>query len=90
MGDLRVLRDYLMLTVPHITALAGAILGILLVLGVEVNTALGIFALSYGFMLLILGLVVAPHFSRMLWYRVMMVFFALLMLLGVVLLLDRG
>ncbi|NJE62200.1 hypothetical protein E3E51_10695 [Thermococcus sp. 21S7] len=85
--DLRVLRDYLAFTVPHVTVLAGALLGVLLILGVSVNTALGVFAIFYGFMLLILGLVIGPHFSRLLWYRLMMVAFAGLMVVGIVVLL---
>ncbi|WP_297091088.1 hypothetical protein [Thermococcus sp.] len=85
--DLKVLRDYLMFTVPHVTVLAGALLGVLLIMGVQVNTALGIFTVFYGLMLFVLGLVIGPHFSKVLWYRLMMVFFACLMLLGVALLL---
>lgn len=85
--DTKVLRDYLMFTVPHVTVLAGALLGVLLIAGVSVNTALGIFTSFYGFMLFVLGLVVAPHFSKVPLYKVMMTFFVCLMLLGVVLLL---
>ncbi len=63
--DTKVLRDYLMFTVPpHVTVLAGALLGgVLLIAGVSVNTALGIFTSFYGFMLFVLGLVVAPLIS---------------------------
>lgn len=85
--DTKVLRDYLMFTVPHVTVLAGALLGVLLIAGVSVNTALGIFTSFYGFMLFVLGLVVTPHFSKVPLYKVMMAFFVCLMLLGVVLLL---
>lgn len=47
--DTKVLRDYLMFTVPpHVTVLAGALLGVLLIAGVSVNTALGIFTSFYG------------------------------------------
>ncbi|NJE11091.1 hypothetical protein E3E25_09175 [Thermococcus sp. MAR1] len=85
--DLRVLRDYLAFTVPHVTVLAGALLGVLLILGISVNTALGIFAIFYGFMLFVLGLVIGSHFSRLLWYRLMMAAFAGLMVVGALILL---
>lgn len=85
--DLRVLRDYLAFTVPHVTVLAGALLGVLLILGVSVNTALGIFAVFYGLMLFVLGLVIGTHLSRLIWYRLMMAAFAGLMVVGVFILL---
>jgi FtsH-binding integral membrane protein len=85
--DLRVLRDYLAFTVPHVTVLAGALLGVLLILGVSINTALGIFAVFYGLMLFVLGLVIGTHLSRLIWYRVMMAAFAGLMVVGVFILL---
>ena len=85
--DLKVLRDYLAFTVPHVTVLAGALLGVLLILGISVNTALGIFAIFYGFMLFVLGLVIGPHLSRLLWYRLMMAAFAGLMVVGALILL---
>jgi preprotein translocase subunit SecY len=64
--DTKVLRDYLLFTVPHVTVLAGALLGVLLLLGVKLNVALGIFTIFYGFMLLILALVIRGHFSKLL------------------------
>jgi FtsH-binding integral membrane protein len=85
--DLKVLRDYLAFTVPHVTVLAGALLGVLLILGVSVNTALGIFAVFYGLMLFVLGLVIGTHLSRLIWYRLMMAAFAGLMVVGVFILL---
>ncbi|WP_335755157.1 hypothetical protein [Thermococcus barossii] len=85
--DLKVLRDYLAFTVPHVTVLAGALLGVLLILGVSVNTALGIFAVFYGLMLFVLGLVIGTHISRLIWYRLMMAAFAGLMVVGVFILL---
>ncbi len=84
--NLRVLRDYLLFTVPHVTVLAGALLGVLLILGVEVNLALGIFTVFYGTMLLIIGLIIRPHVAGLVWYRVIMGFFVGLVLLGLFLL----
>jgi len=83
--ELKVFRDYLMFTVPHVTVLAGALLGVLLILGVSLNLALGIFTVFYGMMLLILGLVIRPHVSGLLWYRIGMAFFVILILLGLLL-----
>ncbi|WP_297503184.1 hypothetical protein [Thermococcus sp.] len=72
--DMRVFRDYLAFTVPHITILAGAILGVLIIARLPTNLALGIFALIYGIMLTVLGLVIRPHASHLLAYRFMMAF----------------
>ncbi|WP_370520075.1 hypothetical protein [Thermococcus sp. LS1] len=84
--DTKVLRDYLLFTVPHVTVLAGALLGVLLLLGVKLNVALGIFTIFYGFMLLILALVIREHFSKLLWYRLAVAFFVGLVLMGLLLL----
>ena len=72
--DMRVFRDYLAFTVPHVTVLAGAILGLLIIARLPIDLALGIFALVYGLMLTVLGLIIRPHFSHLLAYRLMMVF----------------
>ncbi len=72
--DMRVFRDYLAFTVPHVTILAGAILGVLIIARLPLNLALGVFALVYGLMLIVLGLVIRPHASHLLAYRLMMVF----------------
>ncbi|NJE86083.1 hypothetical protein E3E23_09660 [Thermococcus sp. CX2] len=82
----RVLRDYIIFTVPHVTMLAGAVLGVLLLLGVRPNVALGIFTAFYGFMLLILALVIRPHFSKLTIYKVAVAFFVGLILMGALLL----
>ncbi|WP_335755233.1 hypothetical protein [Thermococcus siculi] len=88
--ETKVLRDYLMFTVPHVTVLAGAILGILMIIGVPVNVALGIFAIVYGLMLTVLGLVIRPHVSGILLYRLSMAFFVGLVVVGAVILLYGG
>ncbi|WP_237266281.1 hypothetical protein [Thermococcus cleftensis] len=88
--EARVLRDYLTFTVPHITVLAGAILGILMIIGVPVRTALGIFAIAYGLMLTVLGLIIRPHVSGNLLYRLTMAFFVGLVAVGAFLLLRGG
>ena len=85
--DTRVLRDYLIFTVPHVTVLAGAILGILLVAGVNPIVALAIFTLLYGVMLLAVWLVVMPHFSHLVLYKLLLLLFSGLSLLGLFLLL---
>ncbi|WP_297534497.1 hypothetical protein [Thermococcus sp.] len=84
----RVFRDYLLFTVPHVTVFAGMVFGILLLVGVKVNLALGIFALVYGLMLLIVGLTVYPHFSKLAYYRLFLLSSLLLFLVGVLLLLK--
>ncbi|NJE05626.1 hypothetical protein E3E36_05605 [Thermococcus sp. M36] len=89
--DLKVLRDYLLFTVPHVTVLAGAVFGILLVLGIPVVTALGVFMVFYSLMLIVLGLIIRPHVSGMLWYQLLMLLFAVLLAGGLFILLagDR-
>lgn len=88
--DMRVFRDYLAFTVPHVTVLAGAVLGILIIARVPMNIALGVFALLYGLMLTVLGLVIRPHVSHLLAYRLMMVFSVGLTLVGAFILISPG
>jgi hypothetical protein len=65
----KVLMDYYFFTVPQVSVFAGGILGILFILGIKTELALGIFALLYGLMLSILHIVVYNHFrSSWLYY----------------------
>lgn len=88
--ETKVLKDYLIFTVPHVTVLAGAVLGVLMIAGVPVNVALGIFAILYGLMLTILGLVIRPHVSGNVLYRLSMAFFVGLVVVGVLILFYGG
>jgi uncharacterized membrane protein YphA (DoxX/SURF4 family) len=82
MDDERVFLNYLAFTVPHVTVFAGAVFGILVLLGVKTSLALGIFALLYGVMLLAVALVAREHFSEMRLYRAYVVFASLLTFVG--------
>jgi hypothetical protein len=84
----KVLRDYLIFTVPQVTVFAGAVLGILLAVGVKLNTALGIFSGLYGGMLLILALIIRPHVSGLRLYRLVIAFSVGLILVGVLVLMG--
>lgn len=88
--DTKVLRDYLAFTVPHVTVLAGAILGVLLIARVPMNVALGVFALTYGLMLTILGLIIRQHVSHLWAYRLIMAFSIGLALVGALVLVYPG
>lgn len=88
--DTNVLRDYLIFTVPHVTVLAGAILGVMMILGFPINVALGLFAMAYGIMLTILGIIIRPHVSGSTLYRLMMVFFVGLVGMGMIILFYGG
>ncbi len=88
--DTKVLRDYLAFTVPHVTVLAGAILGVLLIARVPMNVALGVFALTYGLMLTILGLIIRQHVSHLWAYRLIMAFSIGLALVGALILVYPG
>lgn len=87
-GDLRVFRDYLAFTVPHITMFAGAVFGILLLLGIDPPLAAGIFAILYGGMLTISGLVIRPHLSGVKAYSAYMIFATLLFAAGIIIVLE--
>ncbi|WP_457742813.1 hypothetical protein [Thermococcus sp.] len=84
----KVFRDYLIFTVPHVTVFVGMLFGILLLIGINVNLALGIFTLIYGLMLLIIGLTVYHHFSKLASYRLFILSSFLLFLVGIFLLLK--
>ncbi|WP_324734872.1 hypothetical protein VFC49_06555 [Thermococcus sp. SY098] len=88
MDENKVLLNYYLFTVPHITVLAGAVLGLLLLLKVDIKKALGIFAVFYGSMLTILALMVRGHFSRLTLYKLSLILFFGFTLLGIVLLLT--
>ena len=88
--ETKVLRDYLLFTVPHVTVLAGAVLGILMIAGVPGRIALGIFAILYGLMLTILGMIIRPHVSDSTIYWVSMAFFVSLVIVGTVILFYGG
>jgi len=86
MDENRTLLNYYMFTIPHITVFAGAILGILLILHIDVRKALGIFATFYGILLIIIAALVRSQFSKLLLYRISVLFFAMFTLLGILLL----
>lgn len=88
MDENRILLNYYLFTVPHITVLAGAVLGILLLLKIDIKKALGIFAVFYGSMLTILALMVRAHFSKLTLYKLSLIIFFGFTLFGVVLLLT--
>jgi hypothetical protein len=83
--DRKVFLNYLAFTVPHVTVFAGAVFGILVLLGIKTSLALGIFALLYGVMLLAIALVAREHFSGLGLYRVYLLSSILLTVFGAVL-----
>ncbi|WP_456422953.1 hypothetical protein [Thermococcus sp.] len=86
MDDNRVFLNYLTFTVPHVTVFAGAIFGILVLMGINTHLALGIFATLYGLMLLAIAFVAREHFSGLSSYRLYFLFSLLLSITGVLLL----
>ena len=88
MDENKTLLNYYLFTIPHITVLSGAVLGLLLLLKIDIKKALGIFAVFYGTMLTILALMVRTHFSKLTFYKISLVLFIGFTLLGVVLLLT--
>jgi len=87
MEERKVLLKYYAFTVPNVSILAGSILGVLFVLGVRAELALGLFALIYGIMLLIIHAIVYPQFRLELLYRLALLGSLLLTGVGVFLLL---
>jgi hypothetical protein len=85
--ETKVLRDYLAFTVPHITVFVGAVFGILLLVGIDRVLAVGIFALLYGIMLAVLGLIIRPHIKGSRFYLVFLLFALSLVAGGIALLL---
>ncbi|AMQ18790.1 hypothetical protein [Thermococcus peptonophilus] len=86
--DEKVFLRYLMFTVPHATVLAGALLGVLLVLKVRPEMAAGIFSLVYGTVLAILAAVVRDHFSKSSLYKIFLSIALFLVGGGVLILLN--
>jgi len=86
MDENKILLHYYMFTIPQITVFAGAILGILLILHVDVKKALGIFATFYGVLLIIIATLVRNQFSKLPLYRISLLFFTIFALLGILLL----
>lgn len=86
MDENRTLLHYYMFTIPHITVFAGAILGILLILHVDMKKALGVFATFYGILLIIIAALVRNQFSKLPLYRISLLFFTMFTLLGILLL----
>ena len=84
----RVFRDYLLFTVPHITVFAGALFGLMVLLGLDVKLSAGIFAFAYGMMLSLLGLIIRPHVSRLKLYWVFMAFSLFLLGAGILVMIE--
>ncbi len=84
----RVFRDYLLFTVPHITVFAGALFGLMILLGLDVKLSAGIFAFAYGMMLSVLGLIIRPHVSRLKLYWGFMVSSILLLVAGILVIIE--
>jgi len=84
----RVFRDYLLFTVPHITVFAGALFGLMMLLGLDVRLSAGIFALIYGMMLSVLGLIIRPHVSGLRLYWAFMTFSIFLFGAGIIIVLG--
>ncbi|WP_461865425.1 hypothetical protein [Thermococcus sp.] len=85
MDDRHALINYYAFTIPHITVLAGALLGILLIVGINPKIALSIFSIVYGSLLIIIGLIVRPQFSKLTLYKISIIFFLGILLAGIVL-----
>ncbi|WP_175059919.1 hypothetical protein [Thermococcus sp. 2319x1] len=86
MDENKILLHYYMFTIPQITVFAGAILGILLILHLDVKKALGIFATFYGVLLIMIAALVRNQFSKLPLYRASLLFFTIFTLLGILLL----
>ena len=86
MDDERVFLNYLTFTVPHVTVFAGAVFGILVLLGVKTSLALGMFALLYGIMLLAVALIAREHFSHLRLYKLYFVSAVSLTVMGALIL----
>lgn len=85
MDDERILMKYYAFTIPHITVIAGALLGILLIAGIDIKRALGVFSAAYGLLLIIIGLMARPHFSKLTLYKVSILFFSGILIAGIIL-----
>jgi len=80
--DNKILRDYYFFTIPQVSVFAGAVLGVLFVLKVDLHIALGIFAFLYGLMLLMIHAVVFHHFRSNIIYRLGIIFSFVLAAVG--------
>ncbi|WP_048147105.1 hypothetical protein [Pyrococcus abyssi] len=78
----KVLVRYYALTVPHIMLFAGAVFGVLLVMGIDLKLAVGIFSALYGTLLLIINLVVREHFWEHHLYKLAFIASILLIISG--------
>lgn len=87
--DNKILRDYYFFTIPQVSVFAGAVLGILFVLRIDIHMALGIFAFLYGLMLLGVHGVVFQHFRSNRIYRLGLIF-SLILTAGGLFLLYTG
>jgi len=87
MKENRILLNYYLFTIPQVTVFAGAVLGIMLILEIKTQTALGIFASFYGLLLTIIALLVKKQFSNLVLYKISLLFFVGFMMLGILLLL---
>ena len=88
MDEKRTFLNYLAFTVPHVTVFSGALFGVLLLVGLGTRLSLGVFAVVYGVMLTVVGLVVREHFSKLFPYRLYMFFSILMIILGFLLLVS--
>ncbi|WP_048053098.1 hypothetical protein [Pyrococcus horikoshii] len=79
--DKTLLRYYLF-TIPHVTLFSGAIFGILILMGIDVKLATGIFAFLYGTLLMIISLIVREHFRESRLYKLSLLAFLTLLLAG--------
>ncbi|MCD6559132.1 hypothetical protein DRN43_00945 [Thermococci archaeon] len=89
MEDEKILLNYYMMTVPHVTVLSGAILGLLLLLRLDVKLALGLFSIFYGTSLTIIAMIVRPQFGKLGLYRISLLGFISLILMGLFLILPH-
>ncbi len=84
-GDLKVLRNYYLMTVPQVSILAGAVLGALIAIGINVRLATGLFSIVYGSSLVIIHIVVREHFHHLKLYKLFLGFSVFFLTIGVVL-----
>jgi len=84
----RVFFHYLVFVVPQVAILSGSLLGILILVYFPVKLALAIFSLVFGIFLLIEGLLVREHFSKLLAYRLYIIIALGFILVGLTLLIE--
>ncbi|AEH25545.1 hypothetical protein [Pyrococcus yayanosii] len=82
------LLRYYALTVPHVTIFVGTLFGLLLIMGVDIRLAAGIFSLLYGLMLTIIALIVREHFGGLWLYKISLASFLLLTAFGAIIVLK--